>query len=473
MDYLKYEEAQRFYEAGDYRAAAKGFLTAADRGSAGNGSTYHMAGNALMRLGRHSDALTVYRHALSDEIYDRRGAVQSNLGSAYRALGELGKALLAYKKALEEDDYATPYKAWLGVAAIQMERGKIEEAAAAYRKAALDESNPEPSRALVNLGLCFMGLERPKDAVDAYQAALGFDDYMGRGKALANLGQAYTALGDHAAAVKVFEKAVDLHEHTLSGTAAQAYEASKAALPPAPPAPEIVEGWVTGEMPPALGEGFFERDTEEPPAFASTGFMGQPSRPYAASAGQADASYPTASHSARADAAAATLGFGDEAAVSDFFTRSEDEMRVIERESRREKRRSKKRSSTGAVIAAVVVCFVLLGGLFGAGYFFGFGWPMQSSTVNGVFEAYKNGEDVGKYWVAVPGADVEREMAKVPAVSSYTIDEIVRGSMVSEARVTVTPEKGVPLEFTVTLSREGVGWRVTGIDNKWSSKGGG
>ncbi|TLM89358.1 MAG: tetratricopeptide repeat protein, partial [Actinobacteria bacterium] len=245
MDQNKFAEAQAAYDAGDYRTAAKAFLASAGKGAAGNGSAFHMAGNSLMRLRRYQDAVTVYGHALRDDTYDRRGAVQANLGAAYAALGEYADAATAYERAIGEPGYSAHYKAYQGAAAALMERGKVEEAAVAYRKAAIDPGNPDPGKALVNLGLCFMALGRPGDAAEAYKAALGFDQYQGRGKALSNLGLAYTQMGEYGEAVKAFEKATQLHDHALSPSAVIAYETARAQLEPPR---ETVDGWETGDM---------------------------------------------------------------------------------------------------------------------------------------------------------------------------------------------------------------------------------
>lgn len=482
MDFNKFQEAQAAYDAGDYRTAAKCFLASAGKGAVGNGAAYHMAGNALMRLRRHSDAVTVYGHALRDETYDKRGAIYANLGAAYVAMGEHSRALTAYEAAISEPGYGTPYKAWQGIAAVHMERGKAEEAAMAYRRAALDGSNPDPGKALVNLGLCFMALGRPQDAADAYQAALGFESYSGRGKALSNLGQAYTAMGEYSEAVKAFEKATQLHGHRLSVAAQAAYDTAAAAVRPAH---ETVDGWVTGEMPPVpLGA------LEEPGGWATgelaalTGAAALSTTPVQPVAepvfvpvadplreapevpgGQPDV------HEDIAATAAAALGFGDDAAVHDFFNRSEDEMKARDREKRRAERAGRPGGLARAAVTMGIGALVFAA-LVTAAYFLGFGWPTQDSTVKGLLVAYQNGQPVEAYWVAVPGADVKREMAKVPPLKGFRVDTVVRGRDTSQARVTVTPQKGAPMKFLVTLAREGVGWRVTGIDYNWRSTGG-
>ncbi len=478
MDSSKFHEAQAAYDAGDYRSAAKGFLASAGKGALGNGAAYHMAGNALMRLRRHADAVTVYGHALRDETYDKAGAVHANLGAAYVALGEHTHAIASYEAALADPGYQTPYKAWQGIASVYMERGRAEDAAIAYRKAALDETNPDPGKALVNLGLCFMALGRPNDAADAYKAALGFDSYQGRGRALANLGQAYAATGDQLEAVRAFEKATQLHGHQLSPSARADYER---ALEATRPQRETVEGWVTGEMPPVPLDDQEPTgwDTNELHALTGVGAYAQATSPAEEAAAieygpvepvQQPVAEPTADD--QADIAARELGFGDEAAVTSFFSLTEDEMKARAREERRAERASRGPAAVVRGLLTILLIVLVVGGLIGVGYWFGFGWPMQDTTVKGLFVAYSAGEPVEQYWVAVPDGDVKKEMAKVPPVKSFTVDKIVRGKDTSKASVTVTPENGAPLHYVVTLSREGVGWRVTGIDYNWRSTGG-
>ena len=438
MDQHRFQEAQAAYDSGDYRSAAKQFLASAGRDAEGNGAAYHMAGNALCRLRRHQDAVTVYGHALRDELYESRGAVKANLGVAYVCLGDYAQAVDAYESALDEPAYATRYKALQGLGGALLERGKIEEAAVNYRKAALDEGNPDAGSALVNLGLCFMGLGRPEDAVEAYKAALGCEEYKGRGKALSNLGQAYTALGQYSEAARSFEKATQLHGYKLCAAAAEAYETARAALNDDS---GTVEGWETGEMASVVVSADVSADQDDPidPVVA-----------------QAD-----------------DVSFGDDEAVSDFFAMTEDQMLERDRDARRAAR--KKGSVGGGVKAFILVAVValLVGALIGGGYVLGFGWPTQTTTVSGLLTAYGSGGRSEDYWVAAGAGDVAREMAKVPPLETFTVDQIQRSAKASVVLVTVSPKSGAPLHYRVTLAREGVGWKVTGIDNDWRSTGGG
>ncbi len=459
MDQNRFQEAQAAYDAGDYRAAAKAYLSAAGRGPEGNGAAYHMAGNSLMRLRRYQDAITVYGHALRDSIYDKRGAVYANLGAAYSALGEYAESVKAYEDALNQSDYATPFKAYQGMANALLERGRVEDAAVAYRKAALDPGNPDPGKALVNLGLCFMALGRPADAVEAYQAALGFDQYAGRGKALANLGQAYVALGEYDEACRSFEKATELHNHDLSPAALAAWGTARAhSTPPR----DVVEGWETGELPQVkLPDDGSSADwsTADFVAVAAGG-----AAPAGVENGRIDFDSPAADH------AADSLGFGDDAAVADFFSVTDEQLKQRDRELRRATKSGRGWVRPTIIVAVLVV---VLAAVLGGAYYYGFGFPTQQQTVSGLLEAHGAGESVDSYWVAVPSKDVAKEMAKVPPLKSFTIDGVQMDPQTSTVAVTVVPKTGAPLHYTITLAREGVGWKVSGVENDWRTTPGG
>jgi hypothetical protein len=124
------------------------------------------------------------------------------------------------------------------------------------------------------------------------------------------------------------------------------------------------------------------------------------------------------------------------------------------------------------VIVGAVAVLALLA-VFGALYFMGVGYPTQSMTVGGMLDARAEGQQVEVYWVAVPPTDIDKEMAKLPPVKDYEIAAIERSAGSSFATVIVTPENGAPLRYEIALAREGVGWKVTGIENDWRSTGGG
>lgn len=461
MNQGRFEESKKAYDDGDYRSAAKGFLAAAGRGTDGNGLAYHMAGNSLMRLRRYSDAVTVYGHALRDDLFEKRGAARSNLAAAHVALGEYAEAVAQYQAVLEEPDYTTTYKALQGMAGAMVEMGHYEDAAAAYRQAALDNDNSDPGKALNNLGLCFMAMGRPGDAVEAYKAALGFDTYSGRGKAITNMGIAYYVLGEHGEAIRSFEKATELHAHKLPPQAVKALAASLAALETRR---EVVEGWETGEMPPVTqvenpdAAGLDSEPTPETDGWA-TGEL-------AALTGAGAISETPPVDSAilsgvpKVSDPEQTGGF-----ESAFFTITDEEMKERDRDLRRRERTEKRESrSAWKISLSLLLVIAVLGGALIAAFFFGLGYPTQGMAVSGMLDAKADLESVESYWVAVPSSDVEKEMAKIPPISEYTIESVDRSPRTSLVVVTVTPESGTPLTYEITLAREGVGWKVSGVE---------
>lgn len=432
MDEARLTSADKAYAAGDWRNAAREYL-AAVHGSApeGTGRAYHMAGNALMKLRRNSDAATVYGHGLKDETYEKRAVLMTNLGAALAADARYGDAVEAYRAALEEPGNASPWKAQQGLAGALFDMGRYEEASQSYREATWAAGNPDPGRALNNLGMCFMALGKPEDAVEAYKAAINVAGYAAKGRASANLGLAYAAMGFQDEALRAFESALGEHDHQLTGAALAAYEAAKAAANPAAE-PEKVEGWSTGELTPSMGT---------PPS----------------SAGSEPLLAPVV----------------DEEEAS-FFTRTEDQARVAGKRAAREERRAKLSGKGLALRIGIAVLIVLLvfGGV-AAAWYLGVGYPTETASVSGMIDAYKAGTDYAGYWVAVPPTDVAQEMRKLPArFQSYKVDEVLGGPTTSTVRVTIKLEGDATMTYQVSLVREGVGWKVNGISNDWRSTGG-
>lgn len=433
--------ADAAYAQGDYETAAAAYLAAADEEWSGSGALLHLAGNALMKLRRYEEAADAYRRATEDQEYDRAGAVLVNLGSALAALGRNEESLDAYERALEDEAYGTPYKALQGRAAALYALGRYEDAAAAYRQAAWSEGNADPGKALNNLGLSFMALGKPQDAVEAFKAALAVDGYAAKGKAAVNLALAYATMGFFEEAVASFESARDTYGHALTGDTLRAYEEARAAsragegepievpsedLEREEPERETVEGWETGEMPAA-------------PAVTS--------------------------------ATAPLLPDADDEQTARFFNMTEDEMRDADRAARKEKRAATRTPKSIAIrIGIAVAALAVVAGAVFAALYFGYGYPTQEQTVSGLIDAYRQGATYTQYWVAVPTADVKEEMRALPAkFASYTIAGVDRAATRSTAVVAIKLESGSTLSYEISLAREGVGWKVIGVKNRWQS----
>lgn len=426
MDEARLAQADKAYAAGDWRAAAREYL-AAVHGSPpdASGRAYHMAGNALMKLRRYGDAATVYGHAIKDPYYDKRGSVLANLGAALAAEGRYSDAVAAFDAALEEASYQTPWKALQGKGGALYDMSSFDEACQAYREASWVEGNPDPGKALNNLGLCFMAMGRPEDAIEAYRGAIGLVSCSARGRASANLGLAYATMGFNDEAVRAFEAARDTFGHTLTGQSLAAYEAAKAK---AGTVAETVEGWSTGEMPPVS-------DAES-------------------SSGQGMSQVPD-------------MDEDDER----FFSRTEDEIKAAGKAAQKAERKQRmgRKGLIVRVVAAVVVVLALVAGT-GTAWMLGVGYPTHAGTVSDMMKAHQAGKDTSRYWVAVPQADVEREMRQLPArLESYEIGAIKAGPSQATVHVAVKLEGKADLEYDIWLVREGVGWRVNGIENKWGA----
>jgi Tfp pilus assembly protein PilF len=419
VDQSRLAAADAAYERGDWTTAAREYLAATEGQSAGSGYAFHRAGNSLMKLKRVDDACAVYERALQDPEYADSATVACNLGTANAALGAFDKAAAAFRTVLADSSYGSRYRALQGLGGALYEMGRIDEAAEAYKGAAMDSANPDPGRALNNLGLCFMSLGRPEEAVEAYSAALAVPGYRGAGKAAANLGMAFAALGMHESAVASFERARDKFGHELSGSMDAAYRASLGSCA----APGRVEGWSTGEMPPVIS----------------------------------------------------TVPGGDEDDESQFFTITDAEMKSADREARKRERRVGKEARPAWVTALTWGGIVIaVAGALVAGYLFGLGYPTQHMTVQGMLESYRAGEEVQTYWVAVPSRDVEKAMSSLPTTwASYEITRVTRSARTSKADVTVVLEQGGTVAYEVALAREGVGWKVSGVSNSFSSMDGG
>jgi tetratricopeptide (TPR) repeat protein len=432
------------YAAKEWQQAALEFMAAVHGSPAeGVGHALHMAGNALVKLGRYADAATVYRKAAGDTTYDKRGTVFSNLGAALVAAGKPEEAVDAYDAALADAAYATPYKALLGKAGALYGTGRFEDATRFYRQAAWADGNPDPGKALNNLGLSFMALGRPEDAVEAFRAALGVEDYASKGKASANLGLAYAAMGFFEESAREFETARDVYGHELTGPTLEAYESAlnkarveqtgEIVMPLEDLKIQTVEGWETGEL---------------------------VTTPVSAPSPSPEATGPID-----------LLPEDGEQATKRFFEITEGEMKVADREARKAERAAKRTPQGMALRVGLVLLAVLVvvGGLAGA-FFLGYGYPTQEQTVTSLLNAYKSGGTYTDFWVAVPPTDVKQAMRALPAkFASFRIEGVDRTAQKSTVLVRVVLDSGSNLSYTVQLAREGVGWKVVGVANRWVS----
>ena len=228
MDQQAFEAARAAYQNGDWAAVVSAASVVRQPGEV-CGASDHLKGNALMKLGRYSDAAEAYADALLDTAYGKRGALSCNQGRALLAAGRPADAVAPLVAATADADYATPYKAQMALGNALVKTGDFRGAGVAYRNAAIDETNPDPANALTRLGSCFMQLSRPVDAVEAYRTALDFSTPAESQDAIyAKLGSAYVAANRMSEAVDAFTQATS-GSYQLTPTERASYEAAQKA----------------------------------------------------------------------------------------------------------------------------------------------------------------------------------------------------------------------------------------------------
>lgn len=437
MDNVRFDAAQQAYDAGDYSEALEGFFACVDIHAEAcepgeTGRVYHLAGNSLVKLHRYDEAIEAYRKSLIDEEYSRLGAVNANLGMALGARKSYEEAVGCFEAALADEDYETPYKAYSGMGGVLLRLGRTAEAGVAYRRAALDKENPDPSKALVNLGVCFMALDRPHDAVEAYQAALNFEvSKVSRNKIHANLGQAYAATDRMREAADAFAVALEDGTYELSSSAQEDYEKACVAL-----------GGVEQASP------FDELERFEPERFDPDRFEPTAMNDPFVSPSNTGSIIPSADDTG-------------------FFSLTEAEMTA---QGKLELRSERRLRNIGLKVLLVVVLLVTLcaAGAVGA-YILGYGWPTQETVITEMFDAHASGGDSTVYWSGADESDILSAMNAVAETDDITIDAIDRSMTTSTATVTATLDEGAEVRYIISMTRDGLTWKITAVELQFAS----
>lgn len=420
MNQQAYDMGRDAYQKGDWLLAATSLENAVGPGEV-SGEAYHLIGNSYMRLGRYDDAAKAYRAALQDTAYGKVGALSTNLGRALLAAGRPEEAVTALTGATQDEGYGKAYKAYVALGSAYEQLGDVRSAGVAYRNAAIDENNPAPSGALSSLGSCFMRLGRPVDAVEAYRTALDFSSTQAaRNVVYRDLGLAYVAANRMAEAVDAFNHATADGTLTLSPETQATYDAARRAV--------------------AAINSRRASDTDQLLANAGYG------------TGSYDPLDPTGA-SGELIPSPEDTGF--------FEVREED---IVAAEKSAKKAKKKRHRGLRALLVILILLLVVAAA--GAyAYYRGYGWPTQRSAVEGVFEAKGSGASLDDY-LAPSLTDAQREAisdALPSSASSVEVTGIDQSMNFSTAFVVATLDGGGEQSYTVTLGRDGVGWKVTGV----------
>ena len=427
MNQQAYEMGKSAYQKGEWLLAATSLETAKEPGEP-SGAIDHLIGNSYMKMGRFGDASEAYRSALQDTDYGKVGALSCNLGRALLADGKPEDAVLALNGAVQDPSYATPYKAYIALGSAYERLGDIRNAGIAYRNAAIDESNPNPASALSSLGSCFMRLGRPVDAVEAYRTALDFSTTPETQNVVyRDLALAYVAVNRMPEAVDAFNHATADGTLELTAQTQATYDAARRAV-----------ATIQAKRP---------SDTDMLLASAGYGSTGvyDPLDP----AGESGELMPSPEDT----------GF--------FEIREED----IVAEDRRYR---KKHRHTGLKVFLFFLIIVLLAlAAAGYAYFRGYGWPTQQMVVEGLFAASSNGESISDYLAdSVSTATRDQIAEQLPEGATARITGIDQDMTRSKAFVVATLSGGGEQSYTITLSRDGIGWKVTSVESEYLSQDG-
>ena len=442
-----FQQAQMAYSAKDYATALQLFAqcmqdTAYPIAAGESGLLCHQMGNCLMKLGNVTEAINAYTQATADTSYNALGSVYYNLGSAYAGLRDYENAITNFQLASADAKYNSRYKANTGLGSALLKLGKTAEAGVAFREAALDETNPDPTKALLNLGLCFMTLNRPSDAVVSYESALQFPMAAEtKNKLYANLGQAYVACGQMQKAVNAFESALADKTYFLSDSASVDYQRAVG---------NVAQG--TMEIPRAQEDTYQDEsgfDVSNDPYAASDYY--EPGRYEEDDYVNGGGYLPMAGETGENDA---------------FFNASDEEVDSWARSMEVQK----KHHGVGFKIFIVLLILVVI--VFGVGvyaYSQGHGYPSQATVIEKLFSDPASAK--GEVFVSsLSDSDLTTMLQPVVTDANATIDGINSSMTYSTAYVTATTPEGGSVRYQVTLSRDGLGWKISDVELYFDSQ---
>lgn len=445
-----FQQARGAYVAKDYTAALTKFTeclqdTSVEKAPGEIGLLYHQIGNCLVKLNDPNEAIHAYSQAKVDESYDAMGSVSYNLGMVYASQGDFEDASDNFKAAVEDSRYSTPYKAYVALGNSLLKLGKSAEAGAAFRSAALDEANPDPTKALLNLGVCFMALDRPMDAIASYESALQFDmPASTRNKIFANMGQAYVAAGKMNKAVRAFESALADKSYVFNDAANVDYQRAVAAI--AAGASDEIEPVSAAAAP-------VEQHTNDLSGLdvPGDGVPIESSQPLSPS--EMGTTQMSETSIMREIAAA-------EQANSKFFASNEMDFQEWDKAVK------KKHGHRGLKIFLVVLILVIIAaGAFA--YTQGYGYPSAQDQVSSLFSDPENAD---VYVNGIDDATKARIADTVVAGSTITVNGQTSDLSTAEVYVTATTSQGGEIPYQVSLSRDGIGWKVSNVTFSYASQ---
>lgn len=410
------------------------------------GLLYHQIGNCLVKLDDPNEAIHAYSQAMIDSSYDALGSVSYNLGMVYASQGDFEDAVTHFQSAVDDSRYATPYKAYQSMGNSLLKLGKSAEAGAAFRSAALDEMNPDPTKALLNLGVCFMALDRPMDAIASYESALQFDMRPEtRNKLFANMGQAYVAAGKMDKAVRAFESALSDKTYVFNDAANVDYQRAVAAV-----AAGVTDESEAVPTAPAPVSTMQHNDLSG----LDVSGDGVPLQAQALDASEMGTTQMSETSIMRSIAEAEQN--------SDFFTANEMDFQDWTTGAKK-----KHRHRGLKVFLVILFVLVLIGGAGTVAYMQGVGFPSQQDQVATMFNDPSNNE---VYASSLDDAAKDRFSDMIVQTSNIVVNGTVNNLSTADVYVTATTSEGGEVPYHITMVRDCIGWKVSGVSLAFASQ---
>ena len=381
------------------------------------------AGVAAYQSGDWANAAAQLTQALSEG--EVNGRVNHLRGNAFMKLGRYDDAAQAYAAALNDAAYGRKGALGTNRGRALLAAGRVQEAVGSLVAATQDEHYATPYKAYNALGSAYSSLGDVRDdAVEAYRTALDFSTSLANQNAIyGDLALAYVAANRMSEAVDAFDHATADGSYKLTPEAQASYDAARNAVA----AKSGHRASETDDLLAAAGYGAVAYDPLDPTGETTGNLMPSPED-------------------------------------TGFFSVSEQEL--VDNEKKAKKVRRKKKHTGRKVLITILVILVLLCGVGGFGYYRGYGWPMQEDVVEDMFAAKTNQGDVGQYLSSsLSEADATQIVALIPSGTQNVVVSNVQRSMdSSSATVEATRAEGGQQNFTVSFTRDGIGWKVSDFD---------
>ena len=122
------------------------------------------------------------------------------------------------------------------------------------------------------------------------------------------------------------------------------------------------------------------------------------------------------------------------------------------------------------VFLVIVILLLVLGGGSAFAYYKGYGWPTQEAVVTDLFNAGANGSDISGYLASSVSDETKSEIEDImPRGATTSVSGVDRSMSSAQALVTASLASGGTQDYTVSLVRDGLGWKVSDVKLTFAS----